>query len=883
MPSTGGSGSRHVYVPSASRRNNKRKRFHGAFTGGFSAGYFNTVGSKEGWKPRQENDGNDGGNDDVDNDDENEGRKVEKEPTSVTKDMKDDGRRRGRKQTVQRKEDFMDDQDFNEWGGPTSVQESYATSGSKSEGHRDKNRTSKTTSEPDMSSPLVSLSSAAMDWSRVEPPPNVGQRLLKVLGWRSSGNVAYVPTGAAGRDPTKLPNTSFNEDIDIDVDDCRERLLSSRRLKAIHLQQSRVRIPPPKVDRGGLGYDVFHAAPEFQQHKERRRKLAQQKARALTGSDRSGGNRVYRLSDLMGGSHEEDQGDGAAGTRKSARDDRTGDVDDSYAAFETMEDFVGTKTVGGFAIREDDDDVYDEGPQVDGDSRKIAVDTDKYTTEIMDYDSDEPGINNSRNLGREQASNVGIGVRGNRTKSNSNKQIGGLLASWMTNTTSNNIKGTNTDASEPHLQVRGVVTSDGKAPPTGFVLGSGTAPSITQTRYPGPDLPHGIELERHRFSKEEHPDLLGVASRRAQEDERIQQASIARQRRFEEQRQKHQTGTTSSRKDAPPPLGGFGAFTDLRKAFQNRFTSSNNSKNTQRLNESPQQSGLVKPALEDKFSPTGKGHDKTTSINTQDAESGTESKPKKFKVVRSVVMFTPDTLLCKRLGIPAPRHAQRNANQTNSSLGGKEEQYFQSEVLKHIEGTKKQAGTMRTASGRTSSKLQELVGNDEYDGVVPTKATETRPSAEVYRSIFAGVDDESDSDDETDGWAADSHQSEKEADSKLTENNAVTEPRDRQGISSETRQDNRTVDAMKSNAPMNKQQIIVVLSSDETDLDAPSTEDDEKEKSQKRRGKKDKKKSRKRRRPEEDASEQERNEKKKDRKAEKRKKKKKRKKHIRDN
>jgi len=28
-----------------------RKRFHGAFTGGFSAGYFNTVGSKEGFTP----------------------------------------------------------------------------------------------------------------------------------------------------------------------------------------------------------------------------------------------------------------------------------------------------------------------------------------------------------------------------------------------------------------------------------------------------------------------------------------------------------------------------------------------------------------------------------------------------------------------------------------------------------------------------------------------------------------------------------------------------------------------------------------------------------------------------------------------------------------
>ncbi|KAH7819361.1 putative DUF1604 domain-containing protein [Monocercomonoides exilis] len=29
-----------------------RRRFHGAFTGGFSAGYFNSVGSKEGWEPQ---------------------------------------------------------------------------------------------------------------------------------------------------------------------------------------------------------------------------------------------------------------------------------------------------------------------------------------------------------------------------------------------------------------------------------------------------------------------------------------------------------------------------------------------------------------------------------------------------------------------------------------------------------------------------------------------------------------------------------------------------------------------------------------------------------------------------------------------------------------
>ena len=28
-----------------------KRRFHGAFTGGFSAGYCNTVGSEEGWTP----------------------------------------------------------------------------------------------------------------------------------------------------------------------------------------------------------------------------------------------------------------------------------------------------------------------------------------------------------------------------------------------------------------------------------------------------------------------------------------------------------------------------------------------------------------------------------------------------------------------------------------------------------------------------------------------------------------------------------------------------------------------------------------------------------------------------------------------------------------
>lgn len=59
-----------------------RRRFHGAFTGGFSAGFFNTVGSLEGWTPS---------------------------------DFKST---RSEKATmhVQKPEDFMDDEDIGEYG-----------------------------------------------------------------------------------------------------------------------------------------------------------------------------------------------------------------------------------------------------------------------------------------------------------------------------------------------------------------------------------------------------------------------------------------------------------------------------------------------------------------------------------------------------------------------------------------------------------------------------------------------------------------------------------------------------------------------------------------------------------------------------------------------
>lgn len=59
-----------------------RRRFHGAFTGGFSAGFFNTVGSLEGWTP-------------------SEFKSTRSEKAS---------------KHVQKPEDFMDDEDIGEYG-----------------------------------------------------------------------------------------------------------------------------------------------------------------------------------------------------------------------------------------------------------------------------------------------------------------------------------------------------------------------------------------------------------------------------------------------------------------------------------------------------------------------------------------------------------------------------------------------------------------------------------------------------------------------------------------------------------------------------------------------------------------------------------------------
>ncbi|KAG6902569.1 hypothetical protein C0995_014958 [Termitomyces sp. Mi166 len=116
-----------------------RRRLHGAFTGGFSAGYFNTVGSKEGWTPS----------------------------TFVS------SRGDRAKQKAARPEDFMDEEDLQELRDSRKLvdttDEMDFTAGNK-----------EVVDEPENDSVVSALQTFLL------PPPtdSAGARILKKMGWR---------------------------------------------------------------------------------------------------------------------------------------------------------------------------------------------------------------------------------------------------------------------------------------------------------------------------------------------------------------------------------------------------------------------------------------------------------------------------------------------------------------------------------------------------------------------------------------------------------------------------------------------------------------------------------------------------------------------------
>eukprot|EP00045_Choanoeca_perplexa_P010106 m.101021 g.101021 ORF g.101021 m.101021 type:complete len:867 (-) comp15155_c0_seq1:48-2648(-) len=131
-----------------------RRRFHGAFTGGFSAGYYNTVGSKEGWAPS-----------------------TFKSTRRTTDDGDADVNRRLQQQSIH---DFMDEEDMAESGfAPKQVR---ATGEFKqAEDSTSAKRKAMTGEESKALQYLETL---------VQPSSeNVGRKLLQLMGWRQGQGI----------------------------------------------------------------------------------------------------------------------------------------------------------------------------------------------------------------------------------------------------------------------------------------------------------------------------------------------------------------------------------------------------------------------------------------------------------------------------------------------------------------------------------------------------------------------------------------------------------------------------------------------------------------------------------------------------------------------
>ncbi|KLT41563.1 DUF1604-domain-containing protein [Cutaneotrichosporon oleaginosum] len=176
-----------------------RRRFHGAFTGGWSAGYFNTVGSKEGWTP------------------------------STFKSS-----RSSRATYQQSAEDFMDEEDRQQMNEDRQLQNTETFQPDAFAGER-------SLGDKSLSSALESLVIPAKS--------SVGHLILQKLGWRPGQGIGprvtlrklKVQEGKLGR---------VRAGLEADMDDEAE---ASKHLYAP--RDTRLLVYDSKDDRSGLGYE----------------------------------------------------------------------------------------------------------------------------------------------------------------------------------------------------------------------------------------------------------------------------------------------------------------------------------------------------------------------------------------------------------------------------------------------------------------------------------------------------------------------------------------------------------------------------------------------------------------------------------------------------
>lgn len=217
-----------------------RRRFHGAFTGGFSAGYYNSVGSKEGWAPQ-----------------------------SFTSSRK--SRAEVKQQSIL---NFLDEDEKVELEG-----RSLATSSQFDTFGFTAAELARKQAEKEHQHRQSAIPGPVPDELILPVTESIGVRLLKKMGWRHGHSIKDSQTKSlydARREARKafLAFTSDetnaqpeSEPINGDSEDLLELPADTG---SVSSKSTPVYVLNPKQDLHGLGYDPYKHAPEFRERKRLR-------------------------------------------------------------------------------------------------------------------------------------------------------------------------------------------------------------------------------------------------------------------------------------------------------------------------------------------------------------------------------------------------------------------------------------------------------------------------------------------------------------------------------------------------------------------------------------------------------------------------------------
>ncbi|KAL6909762.1 hypothetical protein ACP4OV_001421 [Aristida adscensionis] len=215
-----------------------RRRFHGAFTGGFSAGYYNTVGTKEGWAPQ-----------------------------TFTSSRKN--RAEVKKQSIY---SFLDEEDIKGDMGGNALETShqYDTFGFTAAEYARKQASKEQKERPS------AIPGPIPDELVVPTTNSIGVQLLMKMGWRQGRSIKgshadslYESRREARKAFLALSGVQNDDDQDqIDFDKPHVDHTAAGSLEEMRVSgNTPVYVLHPKQDLHGLGYDPFKHAPEFRDRK----------------------------------------------------------------------------------------------------------------------------------------------------------------------------------------------------------------------------------------------------------------------------------------------------------------------------------------------------------------------------------------------------------------------------------------------------------------------------------------------------------------------------------------------------------------------------------------------------------------------------------------